>query len=195
MLVVATQETRSFPDRFVTDRIPRPEDGEITFVHMLCLPDFERFSASGLRFSSDDEPDMVKLVYEAAEYEYPAKQGFASATAFIRETISGQTTQAAFGEGSNCGLILNPATIGARTIIFNGDLGRLGSGLSDGTIDPKSIVAFKADEGDLVTQLRELRKNNAHPQAEPRLRGNVFEARICGGIRLMDCTLVFLCLG
>jgi hypothetical protein len=61
MLVVATQETRLLPDRFVTDRISRPEDGKITFVHMLCFPDFERFSASGLRFSSDDEPDVVRL--------------------------------------------------------------------------------------------------------------------------------------
>jgi hypothetical protein len=192
MLVVAAQETQSLPDRFVTDRIPRPEDGEIIFVHMLRFRDFERFSASGLAFSSDDEPDVVRLVYQAAGYEYPAKQGFASATAYIRETISGQTTQAAFGEGSRCGLILDPAMIGARTIIFNGDLGRLGSGLSAGTINPKSIVAFKADEGDLITQLRKLHKNNKYPQADPRLRGNAFEARICGGIRLMGCAGVLV---
>lgn len=174
-------------DRIVTDHISRPKEGEIIFVHMLRFADFRRFSTEKIRFSSDDEPDDVKLVYQAAGLDGIVDQPFASATAYIRETFSGKTTQAAFGEGSGCGLILDPVTIRERIVIFNGDLGRLGSGLSDGTISPRSIAAFKADEGDLIPHLKELYKNNRYPQAEPRLRGSAFEARIGDGIRLIDC--------
>jgi hypothetical protein len=179
-------------DRIVTDHISRPKEGEIIFVHMLRFADFKRFSTDKIRFSSDDESDRVKLVYQAAGLEGLAEQRFASATAYIRETFSGNTTQAAFGEGSGCGLILNPMMIQERTVIFNGDLGRLGSGLCNGTISPKSITAFKVDESDLISHLKELYKNNKYPQAEPRLRGNAFEARICGGIRLIDCAGILI---
>lgn len=177
---------------FIIHTLPRPHADEIIYAHSLGVEALKTFISEAKRHSTDDVLADAHAVYRAIGNSDLDDRLFACLTAYIAETFHARSAQGLYSQGSNLALLLNRERIESRVLIFNGDVATLGRGLLDGKIAPSEVKSMWGTESDLIAHLRELSKNNRYPQAEPRLRGAAFEARLFDGIAPADVSHVYV---
>lgn len=179
-------------DKFIIHRLPKPNANEILYVHSLGIEALRQFVLEAKRCSTDDHPAEASAVYSAIGSPQLSDRQFACLTAYIAETFHGRITQGLYSQGSNLGLVINRQAVTNRVLVLNGDVGTLGRDVLDGNIVPTDVKGIWGTESDLASHLARLSKNSRYPQAEPRLRGVAFEARLFDGIAPADVSQVYV---
>jgi|SRR5882762_9829684 len=177
-------------DPFIIHKLQRPKEGEIVCVHGISIKDLREFASEGMRYSTDEIPQEVCALYDAIAQPQLKDRKFACLTAYIAITFQGRKIQRDHSEGSNVELILSMSMIVDRLFVFNGDVANLARDLRQNRITKANLRVCLGTDQALVACLATLSKNNLSPRAEPRLRGNAFEARLFDGIKPEDLSQI-----
>jgi hypothetical protein len=183
-------------DAFIIHKLPRPAKGTLLLTHDINIGDFAKFANGNERYSTDGYLEDAVAVYGAIGKPSLVSSTFACLTAHLNVNFHARNVTSLYGEGSNIVLIIDPNKARGDTIVFNGDIGRLGKALRTAKLSPSLVKSFAIPEsiGELVSSMELLYENClTNPPQDPRVQGNSFEARMFRGIRPTDVCQI--CLG